>query len=282
MGGEKLYFLTSPEDVSALYKNTESLAFDKIVHELSITFGVSRHAMDLVYRRPNSQVDDVVTQVMQIKNPRLKSLAQLNNDFWKQQLIPGDLYYQLQNSFATYIERSLTPSSLSGKFVRSSGYHGTKTVSLLRLTQEVLIDAALRAFFGDTILDLEPDLIQDFLDFDEDNWKLWYKWPNAKDMFAAKSRVSRTLQRYLALPKEKRPGASFIVETMITTQRALGTSDEDLANVLCMVVFVYVILQSQANHHNLLTLPSPNQYQHKYLQSMLLGISLSIPRCVSP
>lgn len=239
LGGEKLYFLVSPNDVTNLYKNTTSLAFDRIVYELSITFGVSRDAMDNVYHRPTSEADDVVCQKLQIKNPQFKSLAQLNNDFWKQQLVPGETYYALQEKFLIYIEKSLQCNDNSPKFVVSSNMvTGQKTVSLLRWTQEVLLDAALRAFFGDKILALEPDLPDHFLDFDDDNWKLWYKWPNAKKMHEAKSKVIKTLRRYLALPKEERPGAAYIVETMETTQRALGTSEEDIAKILCMVVFV--------------------------------------------
>lgn len=239
LGGEKLYFLVSPDDVSNLYKNTTSLAFDEVVYELSITFGVSRDAMDKVYHRPTNEADDVVSQKLQIKNPRLKSLAQLNNDFWKQQLVPGEIYYALQENFLRYIDKSLHCIDNSANYVVSSNMEtGEKTVSLLRWTQEVLLDAALRAFFGDQILVLEPDLPNHFLEFDDDNWKLWYKWPNAKKMHTAKFKVIKTLIRYLALPKEERPGAAYIVETMETTQRALGTSEEDIAKILCMVVFV--------------------------------------------
>ena len=93
-------------------------------------------------------------------------------------------------------------------------------------------------FFGGKVLELEPNLPKKFLDFDDDNWKLRYKWPNATKMHAVKSKLTKTLQRYLALPEEERPGAAHIVETMEATQRALGTYEEDIAKILCMVVFV--------------------------------------------
>ncbi|KAL9095448.1 MAG: hypothetical protein Q9165_002319 [Trypethelium subeluteriae] len=225
-------------DVSELYKSTQALVFDKIVYELSIMFGVTHGAMDNVYRRPDSEADDVVSRTMNIKNPSRKSLAQLNNDFWKQQLVPGEAYYNLQGKFLKYISDWLQPGNIKGPYVLSCSEKGEKTVSLLRWVQEVLLDAALRAFFGDKILEIEPNLPKYFLEFDDDNWKLWYKWPKADDMHAAKDRVSKTIQRYLALPKSERPGASFIVETFEKTQRALGTSEEDLAKIFCMVVFV--------------------------------------------
>lgn len=78
-----------------LYKNTESLVFDRTVKELSITFGIPQSAMDAVYRSPIDDSDDAPARLMGIKNPKRKSLAHLNNDFWKQQLVPGEHYYTL-------------------------------------------------------------------------------------------------------------------------------------------------------------------------------------------
>ena len=238
LGGEKLYFLTAPDHVSALYKNTQSLEFDKIVFELSIMFGVSHGAMDRTYREPTNELDDIPSKALGIKNPKLKSLQALNKDFWKQQLVPGETYYALQATFLQNIESMLRPDSLNGSYVCSSEGQDKKTVSLLRWTQIVLLRASLRAFFGDKILEMEPGLTQDFLDFDEDNWQLWYKWPNAKAMHLAKSKVSQAIQRWLHVPREQRPGMSYIVDTFETSQRAIGTSEEDLANILTMVVFV--------------------------------------------
>ena len=193
--------------------------------------------MDNVYRQPTSDVEDIVSKKLQMENPGLKSLAQLNNDFWKQQLVPGEMYYELQRKFLSYIEASLqTANGSCNRVVLSSSEE--KTVSLLKWTQEVLLDAALRAFFGDKLLAIDPDLPKHFLEFDDDNWKLWYKWPNATKMHTAKSKLTKTLEHYLALPKKERPGAAYIVERMETTQRVLGTSEKDLAKILCMVIFV--------------------------------------------
>ncbi|KAF2014264.1 cytochrome P450 [Aaosphaeria arxii CBS 175.79] len=237
LGGEKMFFLTDPKQVADFHKNTTSLAFDKIAQELSTTFGVSQKTLQTTYRRPNSEEVDVPAKIMQIQNPRNKSLAELNNDFWKQQLVPGPLYYKLQDECLQYLDNSLKPESIAHNYKGPTDEKGT-TVSLLRLMQDVLMDAALRAFFGDKMMELEPNLIRDFIDFDEDNWKLWYKWPDAKEMFAAKSKLSKSVQRWLNTPEEERPGAAFIVETFEKTQRAMGTPIEDLANILVLIIFV--------------------------------------------
>lgn len=237
LGGERLYFLTSSEDVALAYKNTTSLTFDKIVHDLSVTFGVSRQSVERAYRRPTNELDDVISQNFQIKNPQLKSVAQFHHDLWKQQLLPGDLYREVQQQFADLIESSLRLNRMTGHYVISSHRNEGKNVSLLKWTQEVLVDAALRIFFGDKLLELDPDLPRHFLEFDDDSWKLVYKWPNATKMHTAKAKITSALVRYLALPPEERKGAAYLVEMMEKTQRALDFSEEDIANVFSIVLW---------------------------------------------
>lgn len=125
-----------------------------------------------------------------------------------------------------------------GAYIKTQDSDGSATISLLKWTRKVLIDAAVRVFFGSKLIDMNPHLIADFVAFDEDNWKLWYKWPNATDVFAAKSRLASAIECRLALSDEERGECSFIVATMIPTQRTIGMNDKDLANMLCMIVFV--------------------------------------------
>ncbi|KAF1996571.1 cytochrome P450 [Amniculicola lignicola CBS 123094] len=237
LGGEKLYFLTSPDDVQTFYKNTTSLKFESVVYDLGIMFGVSKQAMDRAYEKPESEAEDVVSRALGTRNSRLKCLADLNKEFWKMQLHPGEHYLELQDVFLEQIQHRLGFAGIPPTSVRAESAE-EKTVSLLELLQRVLVEAALTAFFGAVLLESEPSIVQDFLDFDDENWKLWYKWPNADQMFAAKGRMAKAIERYLGLPNEQRSDASFIIKTFITSQRALDTSDEDLAKILCMLVFV--------------------------------------------
>jgi hypothetical protein len=57
-------------------------------------------------------------------------------------------------------------------------------------------------------------------------------------MYAAKDRMARSIEHYQALGDETRQDASFITHTFIKNQRALDTSDADVAKVLCMMTFV--------------------------------------------
>jgi hypothetical protein len=236
LGGEKLYFLTAPEDAQSFFRNTSSLEFENVVYELGITFGVSKEAMDISYVRPTSEADDLVSQALGTRNSRLKSLVDLNKEFWKMQLHPGDEYTKIQNRFLEEITEKLSGALPPSSVCSVAGSEAT--VSLLTLCQRVLIESTINTFFGKVLLETQPFLVQAFLDFDEENWKLWYKWPKATKMNKAKDQMAEAIERYLALDDEKRHDASFIIKTFIISQRALNTSDADIAKVLCMLVFV--------------------------------------------
>ena len=55
------------------------------------------------------------------------------------------------------------------------------------------MNAGTKAFFGEKLLKLDPNLVEHFLKFDTDNWKLWYKWPRAKELHEAKREMVKSL-----------------------------------------------------------------------------------------
>ena len=112
------------------------------------------------------------------------------------------------------------------------------TTSLHKWCQYVLVSAGTTAFFGETLLQMYPDLLQNFVDFDDHNWMVWYKWPDATLMRTPKAKVLKALEEYLSLPKEKRSGVAWIIETMEDSQRNLGMNDSDIAAVVMTLLWV--------------------------------------------
>lgn len=197
--------------------------------------------MDKAYQRPTKE-NDILSQKLHINNPQLKSLTQLNSEFYKQQLHPGEKFDTIQQKFLRCIDESIRPERLTAPYVLSST-SDEKTMSLQIWCQNILLDAGTKAFFGEKILQLDPDLPQNFLEFDAENWKLWYKWPQSNEMHAAKNKITNTLREYLKLPRELRSDASWLVQTMEDTQKAIGMEEQDIATVLTMVYFVYDLLE---------------------------------------
>lgn len=232
LGREKLYILTSYQDVATAYRNTTIFDYGDVIQDLMGSFGVSRPGIDKVYA-PYPKFKGEIHRY----KPHPKSLFHLKSDFYHTQLHPGEQFKDIQDKFLLLIGDAVKFESLPQNTVLSSSLD-TKNVSLYKLCQQVFVKAGIRAFFGERILQISPSFVHDFIDFDDNNWMIFYNWPDATLARKPKSKVLATLEVYLKLPKAERPGAAWLIEMMEESQRQLGMNEGDIAVVLMMLMWV--------------------------------------------
>lgn len=104
-------------------------------------------------------------------------------------------------------------------------------VSLYEWSGEVIVDASTRALFGDALLDTEPTVIHDFLEFDKHGWMLLLQYPSllAKAMSAPRERVLESFDRYVSLPPERKKDAAYYTQALVAEQIKAGMSNRDIA-----------------------------------------------------
>lgn len=228
--------MTSSKDVSTVFKNTEQLTFDDYIKDLMLQFGTTPEVVDKMWQAPtNNNLNSTNLQ----PNPRLKSFVHLSDSLYRQQLHPGEKLNTLQNIFLGNIYKSLTWETMLEKIIISSTAN-ERSVSLLEWTRQVLLDGATRAFFGDKLLEIEPNLFASFFYFDDNSWKLTYKIPRywSNDVYASKQRAQDALKEYFCLPKEQRSGEAWIIRTFETELRGLGVDEPNIAAVMMMIFWV--------------------------------------------
>ena len=81
-------------------------------------------------------------------------------------LLSGEKLDTLQDNFLGIIHTSLTCDLMSSKVILSS-HPRLRTVSLHAWTKETLLDGATKAFFGNRLIELEPELYENFFSFDD-------------------------------------------------------------------------------------------------------------------
>lgn len=236
MAGERLYIITSPQDVSTVYKNIVSLTFDDYIRDMMYQFGGSDDGVKKMWQDPGKDGQGLA---LLSPNPLHKNLARLGEDFYRQQLHPGTNLEVLQSQFMPNIHKSLIYENISEKAIISST-KGERTVSLLEWVRGVLLDSATRSFFGDRLLEIEPNMFQSFFDFDDNSWKLTYHLPRifAREMYGAKQQATNALLKYFQLPEGERPGAAWLVRTFESEMRNLGIQEPDIASFLMMIYWV--------------------------------------------
>ena len=231
--------MTAPGDISFIYRNTVELTFDTFVRQTLSSLGASSDAVDKWIPLHSSKVS--MTHASSFSTSHTSEFTHIGERLCQQQLLPGKQLDVLQRGFIDGIHESLQWHSVTQKVtIRSSP--DIKTISLLGWCREVLLESATRAFFGNRLLEIDPDLFQAFFAFDASSWKLHYGYPRvfSKELYSARDTIIEALTAYFRLPKSERLGAAFLVDSLEAEMRNLNIEDKDIAALIMPVYWVYV------------------------------------------
>lgn len=221
-------------DVSAAYKNLSTLSYGKVVRDLVGSVGLTKSGLDKLFA-PSPAFKDEIQRL----NPQNKSLFDLKNVLYHTQLQHPEQLSIVQSKILSLIVDAMRADNLP-RDIDVPGFEERGTVSLYKLCQQVFVEAGIRAFFGEKILEIDADLLTNFINFDNDNWMIWYNWPKASLARDPMEKVRKTIERYLMLPKSERPESTWLVSTMEEAQRQLDMEEGDIAIVLLMFMWVKV------------------------------------------
>lgn len=239
LAGEVIYVVTNPSDVTAAYRNNSTLSMDVFLQDLMEGFGISPVGRKLVYESPTTDGSGIGALIAD--NPKRKKLAHLLVDWFRQQLHPGPSLTDMGQVVMSYMEKSTRWAAMDDpRYVLATPSHDTKEISLAKWCESVIVSAAVRSFFGDALMDSNPDLLDYFMAFDIVSWKLLYRYPHilCKDMHAAKDHLVGALKKYFRLPLESRPGANWLVRMMETEIQNLGVDKDDFCKMIGLIFWV--------------------------------------------
>lgn len=202
----KLYVLTSPDDVAMIYRNNSTLSWDAMLNDLLVSFGIDPSLIPRLWQPITTTApSEEVYGTAKIK-PRL-SIIHSTLDLYKKQLLPGPKLDTFSDKLLRSINKSICWERMSMRY--GAGPSGqTEGISLKSFCDEVLVDAITRTLFGDRIYEMESDLIQSLLDFNDDAWMLVFKYPQSSGskLNKARDKIIKGLSKYVQAPEELRFG----------------------------------------------------------------------------
>ena len=222
--------MTSPQDVIDIYKNTKTLTFDEYVQDVMKSIGVSENGIHNLWRPTAEQGNSKCLH---------KTLAHASEDYYREQLLPGHQLDVLWERVLRFVSSSIRWDNVPEAFTVSF-LDGSKRVSLLDWTRDILLKSVITAFFGDQLLRLEPELLRYFTAFDNQSWKLTYKYPRSisKNMYEAKDKIVAGIEAYLRLPKDQRSEAIWLIHKLETETGKVDIDVHDLAAMITSLVWV--------------------------------------------
>ena len=229
VAGEQFYIITSPQDISDIYSDTKTLTFDEHIRDMVRLIGSS---------------PDGVEKMSTVSDHLHKNLAHAGEDFYRQQFLPGNklkhFWPEISRLISTQLERKRI----------FSGEQRARDISLLGWCRDALFGPTLTALFGDALLGVAPNILSELVTFDNQSWKMIYQLPYflSKEMHTARLSITDSFEAYLKLPKERRSGASWLVQKLETEMRQAGIHEHDMAAFNLSVAWTYGISLLANNH----------------------------------
>ncbi|KAI4146863.1 MAG: hypothetical protein LQ340_005779 [Diploschistes diacapsis] len=164
----------------------------------------------------------------------------LERDWFKTQLLEPELLQELQDRYTQFLGQSLAWKDLSTLYIVSSNSAmNFKTVSLKGFARHTVSYCSTSTFFGRALLRVASSFGQDYQDFEEESWKIFYRlpWFLARSSHAAKAKALDGLERYLLLPEEERSELAWLFQTMNTELRYLSVPPRDVAGITMIIIW---------------------------------------------
>lgn len=191
-------------------------------------FMKNESAVTRMYTCPPPYVHE--TNHLRLPNPKKVCVSHLGEAVLLKQLSGGEEAAKTEGYALRMIQDRLKWSSLPGQ-ITSSPKANCRVLSLKALCQDVLLQCTSRALFGNALMDINPDLPKDFLNFDDESWKLNYRVPEllSRGMHSSLEAIREAFTRYIDLPSEAKPDVSWMVPTIENELCSIGLTSREQA-----------------------------------------------------
>lgn len=227
--------LTKASDVAEAYCNIETLSFNIFVQEMLKTAGGTSACVEAMYK-------PLLADKAGFPNPHSKPLATLARDMHLQQLYPGEHLDLLGQAFDRFFDHDLHGDTILHNYAYALAGEGASiVVPLMAWCSDVFCRAGQDAYFGPLLGQIDPEMTEKFLEFDELSYQLLFQYPRwlSLKMQKAKDALVEDLMVYFDTPQERRHGDAWFVKAMEDEMRALQLSNYDISVLMVTIYWGY-------------------------------------------
>ncbi|MCJ1295863.1 hypothetical protein MMC34_007427 [Xylographa carneopallida] len=205
-------------------------------------FGITPLSVEKVFADPRGLIhgEERSKSLLINDNPSNKAYMNLERDWFKIQLLAPDRLQELQSKYTHFLEESLAWDNLSHIYIMPSDPGVvSKTMSLKGFTRHTVSHCSTSTFFGRKLLEVAPSFAQDYQNFEEESWKIFYRLPPflVRKSHRAKAKAIDGLVQYLSLPEEERSELAWIFRTMNIELRYLSLPTRDVAGIIMIIIW---------------------------------------------
>ena len=227
IAGQVVYVITSPDDVQSLYKHTTTLSWQRFVQDLYHWMGISHSSIDKLWQAP--------TEEQRLLHPDRKLPPnEMVEQYEHRQLLPGESLDRFSEKFMEHLGKKLQWHQIQqdSAYTIENHFEWTK-ISLMDWTADIFLHTITELYWGKSIWQVAPNLIDSFRIWEQTTWKYVFRLPRfwSKDMYEAKDQIVDAFMAYFGLPKEKRKDTNYFVAAAEEELRDIALNDHDLARI---------------------------------------------------
>lgn len=239
--GNKIYVITSPQDVCDTFDNTSGLDYNHHLSDLLRTFGLGNEDLHKSWHQP--QPGDWCYIANNPINPQQLPFIKWVQSLYRDQLMNGPRMDKMCTSFIRSCRENLQWNHLDDctvGFLEERQWLGEprRLVSLYKMVRFVMIEAALQSMFGEHLNKLEPSIVDQIITFNDYAWMTVFSYPDILGRYpihTAQSTLKATFKRFAALPESERTQACWLINTTIKGMEATALSMDARASMLLMM-----------------------------------------------
>ena len=202
-------------------------------------FGLNKAALQTVWHEP--QPGDASYIPSNVINPTHKAHVHFTEEMYQRQLLPGAKLDGLSQKIIGFIDENLQWEKLAGPSVMEISETYIQ-LSLKTFCRGKLIDMISHYMFGEKLYQIEPNIAEHMVQFNDDAWMVLFRYPKFMAPKLAKSRqkIQEAFRKYIQIPREQRSDAMWGMQNIIAAQEQAGIREKDRTALLLLVYWAYV------------------------------------------
>ncbi|KAL4744325.1 hypothetical protein BDW72DRAFT_199706 [Aspergillus terricola var. indicus] len=230
IAGDRYYVITSPADTRPFFANASALTIDGFLDRSLIAFGCAPGRLDKMWQ----------LNAPSRLNPKGKSLVNLTEDLFKQDLVPGLPFDVIVERYQKALDGLLSWDRLVGvhpSLVGTGPGGRTEPISLYDLCTDIVVNANLRVFFAPALLAIDSNMAVEIRTFTDGLWKLFdrSRFADITDVAKLRHQYISVFRNYLQLPPQSRNSEMRVIRNLVEVYSEMGIHEDDQAAVLFMI-----------------------------------------------
>lgn len=168
--GQTVYVVTSAHDTTQVLKS-DAFSLDPWLFDLLHQFGASTSSVNAMWRAVPTAEKSAPTldPELGMRNWEDKTVKEVCTLVFRHALNHSQHADAITNNLLGTMHARMDWDAIPTQHT-SERSGSTCNVSLLKWAQHVLLEGATCSFFGDLLLEIEPDIFESFFEFDDSSW----------------------------------------------------------------------------------------------------------------